>query len=88
MSKLVENIDIANLRLECLKLAYSEVLKGNSNIEVADKLFDWVIKDSQKNIAAEKSVQAGKSQKSRSKKADQGKSVAPDDSLKEDLFND
>ena len=88
MSKMVENIDVANLRLECLKLAYSEVLKGNSNIEVAQKLFDWVMLDSQKNIVAEKPAQVANSHRSRRKKAEQGKSVAPADRLKEDLFND
>lgn len=46
-------MDKAQIRLECLKLARTEQLKGNGHLNVADQYYDWVMQDENKPTPSE-----------------------------------
>ncbi len=78
----------AEIRLECLKLVYSQNLKGTSHLETAEMLFEWIHKDSPESKPTEEPAKVVKPQKGRKKKAEQGPKKAPVDSPKADELFD
>lgn len=88
MAEVRENVNKASLRLECLKLAFSQSLRGAQYLEEAEKLYKWVTKSAE-NPATGEGAAAPKPRRGRKKKADKGNTVAPADGPKVDeLFND